>query len=258
MESELIAESYDLLCYTWSELSQADKTPLLDLFKVGYSYNSGTIENPEITFHDTEEVFDKGGVSNYTGDVRTLFEISNLKNAWALLLELLKNKPRIDVPLLLEMHKTLTAGTYDARRWDIGERPGMFKVHDYRVAHDVGLPPNDVAQAVSELLAEVNDAIQKPSTPQRALTIAAFAHARLVDIHPFADGNGRIARMLMNYLFMVLDAPPCSISAEDRMAYFGSLDAFHDEGDLRPFETFLMVQTLKTWGNQLEQIKHAW
>lgn len=80
-----------------------------------------------------------------------------------------------------------------------------------------------------------------------ALIIAAYAHAVLVDVHPFADGNGRVARLLMNYVLLRLKAAPCSISADDRMAYFGALDAFHETGDLEPFKDFCRVQTIKTW-----------
>ena len=104
-----------------------------------------------------------------------------------------------------------------------------------------------------ELLDEVNEAMASPNARRNALMTAAYLHAKLVDIHPFADGNGRTARLLMNLVLLRLGHPPCTISPEDRLAYFGALDAFHDEGDPRPFAEFCQAQSLKTWSRLLER-----
>lgn len=247
METNLIAPAYHALCAEWEGRSAADRAQLLDRFKVTYSYNSGHIENPEITFHDTAEIFDKGGVSNFTGDVRTIYEMNNLKRSWEWLMDAIDTDQQISTESLLRAHALLTAGTYDDERWAKGERPGTFKRGDYRVANDVGLAPEAVEEAVVSLVDQVRNAMAEPEGKQNALTIAAFAHARLVEIHPFADGNGRTARLLMNHILLALGAPPCTINADDRLSYFGALDCFHEDGDLNSFKLFLMAQTLKTW-----------
>lgn len=243
----ILKHSYDRLCASWSVLSPNERATLIDRFKVTCSYHSGRMENPEITYHDTAEVFDKDGVSNFTGDVRTIYEIGNLKHAWAWLEDALAAARPIDERALLDLHRVLTYGTYDETRWARGERPGTYKLGDYRVADDVGLEPGAVPTAVEEMLGEVRSALDAPGSARNALTIAAYAHAVLVDIHPFADGNGRTARLLMNYVLMRLGYPPCSVNAEDRLAYFGALDAFHDEGDLEPLKDFLRVQSIRGW-----------
>jgi Fic family protein len=69
------------------------------------------------------------------------------------------------------------------------------------------------------------------------VTIAGEAHYKLVSIHPFVDGNGRTARLLMNLLLMQTGYPPAIIRKEDRSKYInsiekaqlgGSIDAFMD------------------------------
>lgn len=55
----------------------------------------------------------------------------------------------------------------------------------------------------------------------------------------------------MNYVLLKLTTAPCTISADDRLAYFGALDAFHQEGKLTPFIDFCRIQTLKTWEHLL-------
>ena len=55
----------------------------------------------------------------------------------------------------------------------------------------------------------------------------------------------------MNYVLMKLGTAPCTISADDRLAYFGALDAFHQEGELAPLIDFCRIQALKTWEHLL-------
>lgn len=251
MAEDVIKDAYEALCAIWRALPDDRRSSLLDRFRVSYSFNSGNIENPEITYHDTAEVFDENGVSNFTGDVRTIYEINNLKNAWTWLEDALAENAPLDAVFVLSAHRVLTRGTYDDARWAHGERPGTFKQGDYRVADDVGAPPEEVAALVDAMLAEAREALSRANAQTNALVIAAFLHAELVDIHPFADGNGRTARLLMNLVLLRLGAPPCTISADDRLAYFGALDAYHQEGDLAPFIQFCCVQTLKTWEHLL-------
>ncbi|MEC4185049.1 Fic family protein [Adlercreutzia sp. R21] len=247
MSDDVLKSAYDGLANVWRALSAERRAQLLDQFKIFYSFNSGNIENPEITYHDTAEIFGENGVSNFTGDVRTIYEINNLKNAWTWLEDALASDAAFDEELILSAHLVLTRGAYDDARWAKGERPGTFKKGDYRVADDVGAAPDEVPRLVDALMAEVQEAVLSESAGKNALTIAAYLHAQLVDIHPFADGNGRTARLLMNYVLLKLGSPPCAISADDRLAYFGALDAFHQEGELVPFIDFCRIQTLKTW-----------
>ena len=247
MAGDALKSAYEGLLNAWRGIDADQRALLLDQFKVSCSFNSGNIENPEITYHDTAEIFDENGVSNFTGDVRTIYEINNLKNAWTWLEDALASDAAFDEELVLSAHLVLTRGTYDDDRWAKGERPGAFKRGDYRVADDVGAAPDEVPELVGALVTEVRDALLSEGGEKNALTIAAYLHAQLVDIHPFADGNGRTARLLMNYVLLRLGSAPCTISADDRLAYFGALDAFHQEGELAPFIDFCRIQTLKTW-----------
>ncbi|VDN02542.1 unnamed protein product [Thelazia callipaeda] len=71
---------------------------------------------------------------------------------------------------------------------------------------------------------------------------AAIAHYKLVSIHPFIDGNGRTARLLMNLILMQSGFPPVIIPVEDRADYYDGLSA-GNRGDLRPFIRFIARQT---------------
>ncbi|MBR5970091.1 MAG: Fic family protein [Lachnospiraceae bacterium] len=237
---------YEEVLAQWKEkniISDAALAEALNGQGVSFAYHSGRIENPNITFHDTREIFDHDGVTSYTGDLHTLFEIRNAKDAYEQFLSAFGEGRALDESLILRFHKLLTKNTYDSRRYELGERPGTYKQHDYVTGkHDVGAAPEDVAEEMRELLYELKDAPQ-----EKALTAAAFFHAKFENIHPFADGNGRCGRLAMNYYLVTQNHPPVTIHEEDRKEYFEALEAWDVSQDLQPLKTFLRAQCVKTW-----------
>ncbi len=222
----------------------------LNSHSIAFAYHSGKIENDRITYHDTREIFEHDGVTGYTGDLRTLFEIRNAKEAYELFLCAFRDKRPLDEPLILEMQYALTKNTYDPRRWQLGERPGEYKHHDYVTGQsEVGAAPEDVAAEMAELLEELKDV-----TPAKALPAAAYFHAKFENIHPFADGNGRTGRLAMNYLLVLNNHPPIIIHEEDRRDYYAALEAWDSQQELEPLRTFLVAQAGKTWAKQIARL----
>ena len=112
----------------------------------------------------------------------------------------------------------------------------------------MGALPEDVPEELSELVSEI-----KSAQPEQALTVAAYFHAKFENIHPFADGNGRTGRLLMNYLLLLLDHPPVIIHEEDRRAYYGALEQFDRLQELDGLVDFLKEQTVKPWQMRFER-----
>lgn len=120
------------LWQSWNIQTEADLSLRLDSFRILFAYHSGKIENDEINYHDTREIFENGKVINYTGSTRTLFEQQNQKTCYELLRPKILAKEPLSLPLVRTIHRTLTEGTYDEHRYITnGERPGAFKKHDY-------------------------------------------------------------------------------------------------------------------------------
>ena len=216
-----------------------------------FAFHSGKIENDHITYHDTREIFEHDGVTSYTGDLRTLFEIRNAKEAYELFLSAFGDKHPLDESLILKFQYQLTQNTYDSRRWQLGERPGKYKLHDYVTGkNEIGAAPEDVPEEMNELLGELKEELQNIS-PENILTAAAYFHAKFENIHPFADGNGRCGRLAMNYLLVLHGHPPITIHEEDRLDYYTALEAWDVQQELEPLCLFLRTQTEKTWQKQL-------
>ena len=234
--------------YKLSTVSDLDT--VLHNFRILFAYNSGKIENEQIDYHDTREIFENGKVLSYSGDPRVLFEQQNQKLCYDFLREKIVSKEPISLELIKEVHAVLTAGTYDETRYIArGERPGEFKKYDYVTGiHEIGYSPEDVEPALSDLTAEIN-----AYDGEMKLKAAAYFHLRFEYIHPFADGNGRAGRTLTNYYLLINGEVPHIIFSEDKKEYYKALEAYDKNEEIDPLYKFLKSQTVKTWENYFER-----
>jgi len=227
--------------------TDAELAEALNGNSISFAYHSGNLENEHITYNDTREIFEHDGVTSYTGDLRTLFEIRNAKDAYESFLQAFHDKHTLDENLIKEFQKQLTKNTYDTRRYQLGERPGEYKLHDYVTGkNEIGAAPEDVADEIRELLSELQNI-----PTDRILHAAAYFHVKFENIHPFADGNGRTGRLAMNYFLVTNNHPPVTVHQEDRKSYYAALEAWDERQELAPMETFLREQTTKTWEKQI-------
>lgn len=248
-------EQYNGVVQLWQSYqiySAAELDKYLDSFRILFAFHSGKIENEEITYHDTREIFENGQVANYTGSPRALLEQQNQKLCYEFLKEKIVRKEPLSVELIREIHKILTSGAYDERRYiENEERPGEFKKHNYVTGvHEVGSAAEEVEHDLTELIAEIN-----AYNGRDALKAAAYLHARFEYIHPFADGNGRVGRTIMNYFLMVRDHPPLIVYDEDKQLYYECLQKYDEAEGLYPLYEFLKYETEKTWEKTLALAK---
>lgn len=229
---------------SYKSMGTADLDKYLESFRVLFAFHSGKIENEEVTYHDTREIFENGRVVNYTGSPQAMFEQQNQKLCYELLKEKIVHKKLLNIELVKEIHNVLTSGTYDERRYIAnGERPGEFKKHDYvNGVHEVGSAAEDVENDLTELIEEV-----VAYNGEDILKAAAYLHAKFEYIHPFADGNGRVGRTLMNYYLMINNHPPLIIYEEDKHLFYACLQKYDEAEDLNPLYEFLKYETEKTW-----------
>ncbi|MEG1753397.1 MAG: Fic family protein [Christensenella sp.] len=230
--------------------SESDIDLRLDSFRVLFAYNSGKIENQEITYHDTREIFDNGRIVNFTGSPRTIFEQKNQKLCYDFLKPKIAAYEPITLELIKEVHSILTSGTYDEKRYlEKSERPGEFKKHDYVTGiEEVGSLPEDVEKDMTELVSALQDFEGKD-----ILKVATYFHVRFEYIHPFADGNGRVGRTLLNYYLMIHNHPPIIVYDEDKQAYYSALEQYDRLQDYRQMYEFLKNEMVRTWKKTLER-----
>lgn len=219
---------------------------------INFAYHSGKIENPSTTYDDTREIFNNDSVCNYTGDLRTLYEIRNAKDAINMVLDAFDKKQPINEEFVKKIQYELTKNTYDARRWRRGERPGTYKQHDYIVGkEEVGASAEDTPFEMAELLNDIQDT---KITSDNVIKAAAYLHCKMENIHPFSDGNGRTGRLLVNHLLMQYNNPPMIIFNEDKKEYFKALRTWDEKQSISEMVIFIKQQVVKTWEKQVIKI----
>ena len=110
--------------------------------------------------------------------------------------------------------------------------------------------PAEIPSMMGDFAAWLRDA---PETPETAFA----AHRRLVDVHPFNDGNGRTARLLMNLVLIRAGYPPVSVCPEDRLSYIRALQQAQAGLGTEPFSAILYERLDATLGEYLSALTEA-
>ena len=105
---------------------------------------------------------------------------------------------------------------------------------------------------VKALCEDLEKKINKVNTAPEIYDMAFDFHFDLVSIHPFADGNGRVSRLIMNYLLMYQGETPAIIHKEDRQEYIDSLKESRETESSQPMRKFLYNQQIKQFDRQIE------
>lgn len=227
----------------WKECGMDE---FLNKFFPQFTYCSNKIENDETNLSDVETVFKGEKVTDFKGDKKTIKEIENHKELCDNLLEICcRNNTKLSIELIKQFHYDLMKGCFSDELLSKGEKPGEFKRGNYVVGlHDVGVAPDDVEDNLSSLVEEINEVnIAEDNT----LKVVSYFHCWFEIIHPFADGNGRVGRMLLNYLLVVNNLPPIILFENDREEYYLALEYFNANQEICEMVKFLDAQAYKTW-----------
>ncbi len=185
-----------------------------DWFRVELTYTSNAIEGNTLTRRETALVVEKGltvGGKSLTEHL----EASNHAQALDWVKEQVIRKPSgLTESDILHIHNVILKGIDD-------DNAGHYRSVPVRISGSAVVLPN--SRKVPDLMQEFKDWFGQYEE-LHPIEFAAEAHYRLVTIHPFVDGNGRTARLLMNMLLLMLGYPPAIIRKRDRLAYIGSLE----------------------------------
>ncbi len=244
-------------------LSAETLATVRDYFRLKNVYNSNAIEGNSLSMGETELVISEG--LTITGKpLKDTIEARNLALALDFFEELAK---RDGVPItpsdLRNIHKQILAG--------IDERnAGAYRTVRVEISGSKYMPPDPAR--IDEMMREFGAWLEQASTkrePYRQhdpVVLACLAHAWFVYIHPFIDGNGRTARLLMNLMLIRNGYPIAILTKDDRYRYYDALEESQGGGNLTPFVELVMeavresIQVYEDAGKQQLDIKQrvAW
>lgn len=207
-------------------------------------YESAGIEGNSLTLNETKLAISRGVTISGKPPEHT-DEVKHLHEAHQFLEELLKEKDAFTQRQLLDIHSlVLGRGASGA---------GEYRKVEVAIGNQKHKPPHPIK--VPEMMADyfswTEQAFHNCPVPLQA----AVAHAWLVHIHPFRDGNGRTARAVMNLLLMRSGFPIVIIRRKDRQRYYDAL-ACSDEGDIGPLLE-LFVARAEDSLRQIDRVRAA-
>ncbi len=187
-------------------------------------YNSNAIENSTLSLEETDKILRQIELDRYISE-REFFETKNLARVVNYISKKATEKA-LSFDMILLLHKMLLSNIRD----DIA---GRFRKHDewVRVGNYIALDPKHIEEAIQNMLIEYKTTSQKNIIKRIAKLHLTFEH-----IHPFVDGNGRIGRVINNYLLIREAYVPINIKFIDRKQYYHAFNEFDTEQKTKTME----------------------
>ena len=225
-------------------LSVAALAQLQKHYDIELTYTSNAIEGNTLTLRETAEVIEHG-ITVGGKSLRDHLEAVDHYEAVQWMRELAARTEPIGESTVSELHRRIVARSQPAIA-------GIYSQLPRRIAGSPVVFPNPakIPALMEEFGAWLNAAPPDPAT-------VFEAHFRLTEIHPFGDGNGRTARLLMNLLLVRGGYPPVAVRPQDRKTYLDALERGSLAGDLRPFQNFMHEQLDATLAEYLRALQEA-
>ena len=199
---------------------------LLEDIRLRHTYHSDAIEGNTLTLQETKLVLEEG-ITIGGKPLKDHMEARNDAEAFDLMMDLINSKKELSQEIIQQLHECMTKG--------ILQCPGQYRTGDVRVTGTDVRPPSylKVISLMDNYIKNIKEGKQHP------LQKAAYIHHELVRIHPFYDGNGRVARLLINFYLMTEGYHIIIVKKEDRKKYYQALHKA-DHGDLSELILFIM------------------
>ncbi len=215
---------------SYRPLPKAALEKIREQFEIEMTYNSNAIEGNSLTLKETFLVINEG-ITIKGKPLKDHLEAKNHKEALNYLYDLVSKNTRSTLSeSLIRAFNQIIIQNID-REW-----AGKYRNSEVIITGSDYKPPQAIK--VPALMSNLITWLKKNRKKLYPVELAALIHYKLVAIHPFFDGNGRTARLLMNVILMENDYPLAIILKNDRKKYYNVLSK-SDKGDLIPFVRFI-------------------
>lgn len=211
---------------------------------VEWTYNSNAIEGNTLTMSETKVVLE--GITIGGKSMIEHLETINHRDAILFIEELLSNKATISEWNIKNIHALILKEIDNLNA-------GKYRTENVVISGAKHMPPKhyEVSYLMQKLIAEY----QNEWTDYHPIVRATLLHGEFVKIHPFVDGNGRSARLLLNFELMKNGYTPIIIKSKERAEYYDALDLAHttmNYGSFLKLVSELVIESEKLWLSVLE------
>ncbi len=212
--------------------------------RLEWTYHSNAIEGNTLTFGETK-AFLLHGITAQGKPFRDYLDVEGHADAIDYLIDMIRRKETLTEAAIRELHKIILVRPYemdavttDGRFIKRTIHPGQYKLMPNHVRTSSGdvhyyASPEETPILMNELVTWYRDALAKEAL--HPLILAVTFHYRFVAIHPFDDGNGRMARLLMNLILMQAGYVPTIVQTGTKNEYILALEKADEDDDLSDF-----------------------
>ena len=190
----------------WKNVPPSAKQKDMQEIAIAFTYNTNAIEGSTITLEEARLIIEDKVAPN-----KSIRDIREIESHAAVFLQMLKTKENLSERLFLDWHENIFRET----KPDIA---GRFRSYPVRVGPYVAPDWHKLETLIKQLTVFVNE------SSLNSVEVAARAHYMFEKIHPFGDGNGRIGRLLMNYVLWKNGYPMLIIEYAKRKSYYKALE----------------------------------
>lgn len=194
-----------------------------------FTYDSTNIEGNTLTLQETSQLLFEGRVPRKS--LREINEILNHKKAFDFILNFKKD---ISKDFVLKLHKLVVK---DTLKPELKEQEGRYRSLQVYIRGVDWLPPKP--KEVSKEMASLLSWYTKNKKKIHPLVLSTYFHSAFETIHPFVDGNGRVGRLLMNFILHKSNFPMINIPNKKKYIYYKVLEESQIKGNLRLLVKFL-------------------
>lgn len=197
-----------------SPLPAVSLQSLMDDFLIRYAHETTAIEGNTLTLREAQVLLEDGTtVGGKT--LREHLEVINVRSAWQVLQAMVRDQAPLTETALGELHRLLMQGI-------LGDEAGSYRRVPVYIRGALHVLPNWIK--VRDLMHRFVGEFRERPPAEHPVRWAALAHIELASIHPFVDGNGRVSRMVVNWLLMREGWPPALYTMTERSHYLDALE----------------------------------
>ena len=214
-------------------------------FKISFTYTSNAIEGNTLSLSETKIIIEDG-ITIGGKPVKDHLEVIGQANAYDLLFDIAQNEKDITEQTILKLHHMLYNNIDEAKSGKYRDCNVLITGSEYE------LPKHD---KLPELMQEFCAEIPVKKENLHPVEFSAWLHERLVSIHPFIDGNGRTARLIMNLALLQAGYNIITIPPVVRNDYIFGLQEAQLKDNIQPFTNFISEMVLEAQKEYLRIIE---
>ncbi len=203
----------------------------MESFMVKFTYDTQRIEGSILTFRETADLLEKGITPK-----KPLRDVKETEAHKEVFYEMLAYKKDLALQAVLVWHKRMFQATKP-------DQAGKIREYQVAISGSKFMPP--FPAEVYPLLREFFKWYDKAKAKTHPVELAALVHLRFVSIHPFGDGNGRMSRLMMNFVLNMHGYPMLDIPYKRRSSYYNALERAQVKGNENIFVQWLLKRYVK-------------